>query len=48
MDVSAVIVILVLTALALGAIVWMEMHSRRGQPETASAEESSPDIQSQD
>ena len=29
MDVSAIIVILVLTALALGAIVWMEMHSRR-------------------
>ena len=29
MDISAIVVILVLTALSLGAIVWMEIHSRR-------------------
>lgn len=48
MDVSAIIVILVLTALALGAIVWMEMHSRRAQLETASTDESSPEIEGRD
>ncbi len=29
MDVSAVIVVLVLTALSLGLIVWLEIYSRR-------------------
>lgn len=29
MDISAIVVVLVLTALALAAIVWMEIHSRK-------------------
>jgi Flp pilus assembly protein TadB len=29
MDISAVVVVIILTALFLGAIVWMEMHSRK-------------------
>ena len=29
MDISAIIVIVVLLALSLGAIVWMEIHSRK-------------------
>jgi hypothetical protein len=37
MDLSAIIVILVLTALSLGALVWMELQSRRTQREKASA-----------
>jgi hypothetical protein len=35
MDLSAIIVILVLTALSLGALVWMEIQSRRRQREEA-------------
>ena len=33
MDTSTIIVILVLSALSLGAIVWLEMTSRRTPPE---------------
>jgi len=29
MDISAIIFVLVLTALALAAIVWMELHPRK-------------------
>lgn len=29
MDISAIVVVLVLTVLALGAIAWMEIHSRK-------------------
>ena len=36
MDLSAIVVILVLTALAIGAIIWMEIHSRRAQSDDAS------------
>ena len=36
MDVSAIVVILVLTALSIGAIVWMEMNSRRRAREKTS------------
>lgn len=36
MDLSAIIVILVLSALSLAAIVWMEVHSRGRQREEAS------------
>jgi hypothetical protein len=35
MDMSAIIVILVLTALSIGAIVWMERNSRRMAKESA-------------
>lgn len=35
MDTSTIIVILVLSALSLGAIVWLEMTSRRTPPEEA-------------
>ena len=38
MDLSAIVVILVLTALAVGAIIWMEVHSRRAQRGDASTE----------
>jgi hypothetical protein len=31
MDLSAIIVIIVSTALFLGSIVWLEIHSRRNQ-----------------
>jgi hypothetical protein len=37
MDLSAIIVILVLTALSLGALVWMELQSRKTQREKAPA-----------
>ncbi len=36
MDLSAIIVILVLTALPLAALVWMELHSRKRKREEAS------------
>ena len=29
MDISTIVVIVVLTALSLGAIAWMEIHSRK-------------------
>ena len=38
MDLSAIIVILVLTALSFGALVWLEMSSRRRRPKEASAD----------
>lgn len=37
MDTSAIIVILVLTALSIGAIVWMERNSRRMEEQEESA-----------
>jgi hypothetical protein len=37
MNLSAIIVILVLTALSLGALVWMEIQSRKTQRERAPA-----------
>ncbi len=40
MDISAIVVILVLTALFFGSVIWIELHSRRdlgkripGQPD---------------
>lgn len=41
MDISAIVVVLVLTALALAAIIWMEIHSRK-----TSSNESSSDAKS--
>ncbi len=41
MDISAIVVVLVLTALALAAIIWMEIHSRK-----TSSKESSSDAKS--
>lgn len=32
MDLSAIMVVLVLTALSLGAIIWLEIFSRKTQP----------------
>lgn len=32
MDLGTIIVVLVLTALSLGAIVWLEIYSRRTRP----------------
>ena len=29
MDISAIIVVIILTALFLGALVWMEIHARK-------------------
>ena len=48
MDLSAIIVILVLTALSLGALVWMEMNSRKRQREGASEVKSTAGIKSGD
>jgi hypothetical protein len=42
MDLSAIIVILVLSALSLAAIIWMEMHSRGRQREAASEQKALP------
>ena len=39
MDLSAIIVVVVLTALAFGAIVWLEIHSRRTQRKEAAPEQ---------
>ena len=39
MDLSAIIVILVLTALALAGLVWMEMASRKAKRKASPAEE---------
>lgn len=38
MDLSTIIVVVVGTALSLGAIVWMEIHSRGKQPESHRSE----------
>ena len=40
MDLSAVIVVLALTALSLGAIVWLEIYSRGRQRKEAPADQS--------
>jgi len=42
MDISTIIVIVALTALAFGAIVWMEIHSRKAnsKEQRATAENS--------
>lgn len=39
MDLSAIIVVVVLTALSLGAIVGLEIYSRKTQPTEAPADE---------
>ena len=48
MDISAIIVILVLTALSLGALVWMEIHSRGRQQEESSDVKAVAGIKSSD
>lgn len=44
MDISAIVVILVLTALSLGAIAWMELHSRKNSSETRDHNTKSPQL----
>ncbi len=39
MDISTVVVVLVMIALSIGAIAWMEIHSRRDRV-TGSSDES--------
>ena len=36
MDLTTIIVLVVLTALFLGGILWMELHSRRTKPDDPS------------
>ena len=38
MDLSAVIVIIVLTVLFFGAIIWLGIHSRRTKPNETSSD----------
>ena len=44
MDLSAIIVVLVLTALSFAAIVWLEIYSRRSGPEKPIADEARSNI----
>lgn len=40
MDISAIIVVIVLTALSLAAIVWLEIYSRRNHRQETPADRS--------
>ncbi len=42
MDLSVIIVVVVMTAMALGAIVWLEIHSRRKHKTESLAEKAGP------
>jgi hypothetical protein len=44
MDISAIIVVLVLTALSFGAIVWLEIYSRRTQPKESASDQTGSGI----
>lgn len=44
MDLSAIIVVLLLTALSFGAIVWLEIYSRRTQPKELSPDQTGSGI----
>jgi hypothetical protein len=44
MDLSAIMVVLVLTALSLGAIIWLEIFSRKTQPKELASDQTSTGI----
>ena len=46
MDLSALIVVLVLSALSLGVLIWLEIYSRRMHREKAAAIEAAGDVKS--
>lgn len=44
MDLSAIMVVLVLTALSLGAIIWLEIFSRKTRPKELASDQTSTGI----
>ena len=44
MDISAIIVVLVLTALSLSGVMWLEIHSRKNAAKARNRDGSNPEL----